>query len=252
MSLMEMKLKSKSADEKEITLMCTKCFNLIRVPKMSVSVKMEYDTCDHNTTTISATKGDLLISPRRMIDYLELQHDCQLSVDDTTPGKLVMIDSGIADAVKLFNKKGYITKMCCEGHTDMLPGGTKYYMYGPYISFDITDSKHDKEVYTAQIKKALSDMKSEYEDSIKLGEACVEARLTNGPYYKSLPSNQRMVRALEHIETCYVQNPYASDYHLVIRYDTADLHKLESGSCGRFCDIMYDVAMRIPTIEKEK
>ena len=252
MSLMELKLKSKSANENEITLMCTKCFNLIRVPKMAVSVKMEYDTHDHNTTSIGATKGDLLISPRRMIDYLELSHDCHLSIDDITPGKLVMIDSGIADAVKLFNKKGYITKMCCEGHTDMLPGGNSYHMYAPYISFNITNSKHDQEVYTAKINKALSDMKSEYEDSIKLGEAGAEAKSAYNPYYESLSSCRRLVRALDRIELRYVQDPYTSEHHLVIRYDTVDLHKLESGCCGRFCDIMYDVAMRIPMIEKEK
>lgn len=252
MSLMELKLKSKSANENEITLMCTKCFNLIRVPKMAVSVKMEYDTSDHNTTGISATKGDLLISPRRMIDYLELRHDCHISIDDTTPGKLVMIDNGIADAVKLFNKKGYITAKCCEGHNDMLPGGNSYYMYAPYISFNITDSKHDQEVYKAPIDKALNDMKSEYEDSIILGEAGAEGKSTYNPYYESLSSCRRMVRALERIETRYVEDPYTNEKHLVIRYNTVDLHKLESGCCGRFCDIMYDVAMRISMVEEEK
>ena len=250
MSLMELKLKSKSANENEIVLMCTKCFNLIRVPKMVVSVKMEYDTRDHNVTSISPTKGDLLISPRRMIDYLELRHDCHISVDDTTSGKLAMIDSGIADSVQLFNKKGYVTDMCCEGHYETTPGRDYYYSMRPYISFRVSDKKQQN-AYINAISAVLKNIKTEYEGSVRKGEEEDEP----SPYerYRQQVSDYlNTVNALERIE-CTPFDIFDDDtLGVIVRYDTCNINKLLDDPYETFRSLMYTVAMRVAPIKKEK
>lgn len=248
MSLMELKMKSKSANENEITLMCTKCFNLIRVPKMVVSVKMEYDTRDHNVTSISPTKGDLLISPRRMIDYLELRHDCSLSIDDTTSGKLVMIDSGIADSVQLFNKKGYITDMCCEGHYEMALSEDGYSMR-PYISFTVSNKKQQN-AYINAISAVLKNIKTEYEGTVSKGE---EDEPSSYERYRQQVSNHlNIVNALERIECTPFDISDDDTLGVIVRYDTCNINKLLDDPYETFRSLMYTVAMRIPMIRKEK
>ena len=251
MSLMELKMKSKSANENEIVLMCNKCFNLIRVPKMAVSVKMEYDTHDHNITSISPTKGDLLISPRRMIDYLELRHDCHSSVDDTTPGgKLARIDSGIADSVQLFNKKGYMTDMCCEGHYEMVPGGN-YYSMRPYISFKVSDEKQQN-AYIDAISAVLKNIKTEYEGSVSKGEEDGEHGYTKSVYYQQVSNHLNIVDALERIE-CTPFNVYDDNTPgVIVRYDTCNINKLLDDPYETFRSLMFSVAMRVAPIRKEK
>lgn len=253
MSLMELKMKSKSANENEIVLMCTKCFNLIRVPKMVVSVKMEYDTRDHNVTSISPTKGDLLISPRRMINYLELCHDCHVSKIDPRPGKLAMIDNGIADSVQLFNKKGYITNMCCEGHYEMTPGGN-YYSMQPYISFRVSDEKQQN-AYVDAISAALKDIKTEYEGSVRKGDEDAKHGDTKSVYYQQISNHLSIVNALEHIE-CTPFNAYNAYVDnkpgVIVRYGICNINALLSNPYETFRSLMYSVAMRVAPIKKEK
>lgn len=216
---------------------------------MAVSVKMEYDTRDHNITSISPTKGDLLISPRRMIDYLELRHDCHSSVDDTTPGgKLARIDSGIADSVQLFNKKGYMTDMCCEGHYEMTPGGN-YCSMRPYISFRVSDKKQQN-VYINAISAVLKNIKTEYEESVSKGEE-------DGPspyerYRQQVSNHLNIVDALERIECTPFDIFDDNTLGVIVRYDTCNINKLLDDPYETFCSLMHSVAMRIPMIRKEK
>lgn len=250
MSLMELKLKSKSANENEITLMCTKCFNLIRVPKMAVSVKMEYDTRDHNTTGVSATKGDLLISPRRMIDYLELSHDCQIDVrTNHIKGRLVMIDTNISDSVQLFNRKGYTTDMCCEGHYETTPGEDDYY-HRPFISFIVPNEKHQN-VYIDAISAALKDIRTEYEGSLKQGEEDAASGHTKSVYCQQSSKYLNIVRAVDRIECSPIDNYAESRVDVIVRYDTCNINALPSDPYETFCSLMYSVAMRVPPIKKE-
>lgn len=251
MSLMELKLKSKSADENEITLMCTKCFNLIRVPKMAVSVKMEYDTHDHNTTSISSAKGDLLISPRKMIDYLELSHDCQINArTNHIKGRLVMIDTNISDSVQLFNMKGYTTDMCCEGHYEMTPGGDRYFQR-PYITFVTSDKKHQN-VYIDAITAALKDIRTEYEGSLKRGEEDAASAYTNSVYCQQSSKYLNIIRAVDRIECSTFENYNEGRTDVIVQYDTCNINALPSDTYETFCSLMYSVAMRVAPIKKEE
>lgn len=42
------------------------------------------------------------------------------------PWNLIFIDVGMQEAVRIFNKKGYITNGCCEGHYDAEHGESVY------------------------------------------------------------------------------------------------------------------------------
>lgn len=83
--------------QKEATLMCPKCFDLIRI--------------EQNGTILATNKDEteyinLLVVPRYHCDC----PTCH------TQGEFIPVDSLIASAVSKLNKAGYLTEQCCNSH----------------------------------------------------------------------------------------------------------------------------------------
>lgn len=81
----------------EATLMCPKCYDLIRIEQTGKILATNKDETEYI---------DLLVTPR---------YHCECPTCHTQ-GEFIPIDSLIAEAVSKLNKAGYITEQCCNTH----------------------------------------------------------------------------------------------------------------------------------------
>lgn len=133
------------------TVMCTGCFKLFDVTIPKARIDVEYEQNDiFDTITVDSLR---VTHPDMYCTLLNMQHTC-----DNCEG-LVQIDSHIAPAVQKFNKLGFKTAYCCEGHA--YPDKE---LSMPYILFDIPESVQNLETYLKPLRKA-----------IRLGEGGVDA-----------------------------------------------------------------------------
>lgn len=136
----------------KFTAMCPACYSLFNITIPKAKIDFEY-TAQDTTDTLSIYNSSL-VDPTAYCDMLQLKHNCmraylQLSQDGCGPF-LVQIDDRIAEAVSLFNKCGFYTSYCCQGHVYRDGSYSR-----PYIMFQIKKGDKDSEKYLNMLRDAI-------------------------------------------------------------------------------------------------
>ena len=136
----------------KFTAMCPACYALFNITIPKAKIDFEY-TAQDTTDTLSIHNSSL-VDPTAYCDMLQLKHNCmraylQLSQDGCGPF-LVQIDDRIAEAVSLFNKCGFYTSYCCQGHVYRDGSYSR-----PYIMFEIKKGDKDSKKYLNMLQNAI-------------------------------------------------------------------------------------------------
>lgn len=147
--------KLRMKDGLTFTAMCPACYSLFNITIPKVKIDFEYTTPaqDITTETLSINNSSL-VDRAAYCKLLQLKHNCmraylQLSQDGCGPF-LVQIDDRIAEAVSLFNKCGFYTSYCCQGHVYRDGSYSR-----PYIMFEIKKGDKDSEKYLELLRNAI-------------------------------------------------------------------------------------------------
>lgn len=221
--------KLRMKDNLTFTAMCPACYSLFNITIPKAKIDFEYTT--HDTTDILSVHNSSLADPNAYCKLLQLKHNCmraylQLSPEgcDTT---LVQIDDRIAEAVSLFNKCGFYTSYCCQGHVYRDGSYSR-----PYIMFEIKKGDKDSEKYLELLRNAI--LKYHGIDSI---EHSYNEGLLHGWF-----------------NVCADFDPCVNDANLVLTIyrETEECDKYTDMEFEDFCYRAADIARTVASMQKEK
>lgn len=136
-------------ENKTVSLMCLNCYNVDK----AIQYSMQFNLKIKKSENIDNQQLDDFICAFGCFPW-EIKTQCKCCGKET---QHAIIDNNIANIISEFNKRGYITKYCCEGHADC------NWISDMYISFDALHGKNILELIDRNNKKADNSLKEEYE-----------------------------------------------------------------------------------------